>query len=239
VAAGEARGDDLSELGGSILVRSVRALEARDAIGVQFYMPQNATDEDQIMYHFNYLTLLLAGALDAQAMVAKRAYQVSFKETQVSFRKCEFRKCLQQKGALTLYNLITGQRFKNITIMLYELRNTIHAAALTTIAYQQAGGTEHSFIAVPPDIGRTLWDAAEQLGSAHRWGLSKIGSKVHLEPYSYATALVEEGLSLIDAVAAATDIERLFPAGQPIPVFRAVAPTDGPFEWAERIALLA
>jgi hypothetical protein len=40
------------------------------------------------MYHFDYLTLLLAGALDAQAVVAHRAYEVGKPpESKAGFRK--------------------------------------------------------------------------------------------------------------------------------------------------------
>jgi len=69
VHAETVRGDDILHLGQSILVRCARALEARDAIGVQFYIPQNNDTRDVIMYHFDYLTLLLAGAFDAQARI--------------------------------------------------------------------------------------------------------------------------------------------------------------------------
>lgn len=238
-AAEKLRGDNLSELGESILVRSVRALEARDAIGVQFYMPQNNETRDQTMYHFDYLTLVLAGALDAQARVANSAYNVSFKGSRVSFRNKGFKKALHTKRAVELYDFITSQRFNDVSTLLYELRNTIHEAALKTTAYQEIGKQQHSFIMVPPGIDRPILDASERLGSADRWGLSREPFGTLLEPYSYTTALVEESLNVIDCISAATDVKLLFPSGTDIPAFSDAASKSHPFCEFERIALLA
>jgi len=61
VYAGAVRKDDTLYLGQSVLMRCARALEARDAIGFNFYIPQNNDVRDAIMYHFDYLMLLLSG----------------------------------------------------------------------------------------------------------------------------------------------------------------------------------
>ena len=59
-----------------------------------------------------------------------------------------------------------------------------------------------------------------------------------LEPYSYATALVKESLNTINAVAAATDVNRLFQAGQPIPSLMEEPPKNSEFTWGKRLSLL-
>lgn len=217
VAAEKAQGDDIQGLGQSILVRCVRALEARDAIGEQFYMTQNNNTRDCIMYHFDYLTLVLAGALDAQACVARRAYNIHRDERHASFRDKNFRKCLKQSGAIELQEIVNDQYYRDVTTLLYEPRNTIHRTAFTTLAYKLAGEPEVSFVSVPEPIASKLWNATERLGSAERWGLSKGLSGVLLEPYSYATALVCESFKLTDAIAAATDVARLFPESYAVP----------------------
>jgi hypothetical protein len=68
--------DGITYLAQSVLIRCTRALQARDEIGALFYMPQSDNSRDSMMYHFDYLALLLAGALDAQARVARRVYQI-------------------------------------------------------------------------------------------------------------------------------------------------------------------
>lgn len=134
-AAGLEKNSNLPRLGESILIRCVRALEARDAIRMQFYIPQNNNSRDQIMYHFDYLTLVLAGAIDAQARVANMAYQIGFDRWRTSFRNREFADALKSKEALQLHDLIIKQSFKDLTTLLNELRNTIHSAALQIVAY--------------------------------------------------------------------------------------------------------
>jgi len=238
-AASKIRGDDIQELGESILVRAVRTLEARDDIGVVFYTPQNNNIRDQMMYHFDYLTLVLAGALDAQARVAHRAYHVSKPdERSATFRWDKFRKALGGSGARELCNLFDDEGFENLLTLLYELRNTIHGAALKAIAYQGVREAERTFASIPQPVGQELLEAAEQLGGAEYWGLTQGFQAIWLEPYSYATALVRNCLDIIDAVAAATDVTRLFPVGHPIPPLMEDAPKDSVFRWAERISLL-
>jgi hypothetical protein len=238
VAAGKARKEDVAGLGGSILVRAVRALEARDYIGMRFYQPQNNEARDIITYHFDYLTLLLAGVVDAQARITNIAYQVFPKRRDVSFRRRDFVEALPGKGAVELHDFTTGQRFKDVTSLLYELRNTIHEAALRAISYHAVPESENTFIELPWGINSLIWDAAERCGSAERWGLTKSPRKdIFLEPYSYAMALVEESLGVIDAIAAATDVKRLFPDNQVLTLGQ-TPPADSVFKWADRVALL-
>ena len=238
IAAGKTHSDDLQGLGGAILIRAVRALEARDAIGIQFYLPQNNETRDQMMYHFDYLTLVLTGAFDAQARVANNVYQIGRKGISIGFQRKSFIKALASKDAQSLYSFISSQRFKDIITLLYNLRNTIHAAALETIGYHESSRPEHSLIKVPADIEKAVWDAAERLGSAGRWGLSNKPWWTLLEPYSYSTALVEESFSAINIIASATDVGRLFPT-QATLEFRETAPPNSAFQWGERISLLA
>jgi len=240
VAAGKTRGDDIQELGEAVLVRAVRALQARDAIGVQFYVPQNNNTGDQIMYHFDYLTLVLAGAIDAQARVAHRAYCLSTREWLAYFYKKEFRAALAQNGAQELQTLSSKKTFGSLLTLLYKPRNTIHGAALKTFSYEGRSGPRHTLIAVTQPIGQKLLDAGEQLGGAEEWGLtSGFNNEVWLEPYSYATALVKESLAAINEIAAATDVSRLFKDGQPIPPLMEAAPKNSEFMWGKRLSLLA
>ena len=133
VQAEEVRHDNISHLGHSVLLRCVRAIEARDAIGCKFYIPQNNNTNHAIMYHFDYLTLLLAGAFDAQARVTRRAYRIkSFIERNTNFRNQEFLHTLKNKGAKQLHDIISDQCFIDLMTLLYEFRNTIHHSAMST-----------------------------------------------------------------------------------------------------------
>ncbi len=101
-------------------------------------------------------------------------------------------------------------------------------------------GVPNTFSIIPKPLDQKLLEASKQIGGPEKWGLTSGFKGVWLEPYSYATALVAECLSTIDAIAFATDVSRLFPDRHPIPWLIEVAPKDANsiFRWAERIALL-
>ena len=239
VASSKTRGDDIQALGEAVLTRAVRALQARDAIGIQFYVPQSNTTRDRMMYHFDYLTLVLAGAIDAQARIAHRICHLPSQERYASFRREDFRNALKKKGAVELCELACSERFQSLLTLLYEPRNTIHGAILQTLGYKEASKLEYSFISVPQPSDQHLWKAAEKLGGTEAWGLTSRSGEVWLEPYSYASALVRESLHSIDAVADATDVSRLFKVGQPIPSLMEEAPKDSEFAWGKRFSLMA
>jgi hypothetical protein len=227
--SGAVRGDDTLHLGQSVLTRCVRALQARDAIGAQFYLRQDNNSRDAMMYHFDYLTLVLAGAIDAQARVAHRAYAMTKpKESWASFGSKDFQKELKKCGALTLHSMATQQHFKDVLTLLYVPRNTIHGASLPTLAYRSGAEPEASFVHVPPQYSQPLWDAAARIGSPENWGLT-CDFEVLLEPYTYSVALVDESFKLIDGIANATHVAGLFPQGYSIPPLTDSPPEDDVF----------
>jgi hypothetical protein len=241
VQAEEVRHDNTLFLGQSILLRCIRAIEARDAIGCKFYIPQNNNTNHAIMYHFDYLTLLLAGALDAQARVARRAYRIKRpKERKTNFRNQEFLSALKNKGAKQLYDIISGQCFKDLMTLLYELRNTIHHSAMSTFISEAPKNPQGSFVRVLPEHQGLFWQAAERYSSPERWGLIQLRDDIRLDPYTYAVSLVSECFNYIDAIACATDIIGLFPDDYSIPPLQENAPDDGIFgeKIRHRLALL-
>ena len=147
VHAEAVRGDGIAYLGESILIRCARALEARDEIGVRFYLPQNNGTRDGIMYHFDYLTLLLIGAFDAQARVARWVYGINQPdERNTGFRREKFLKALKRSGGMSLYNLVADRYFSDLMVLLMGIRNSIHGAVWPPIAYGGFTEPEESFI---------------------------------------------------------------------------------------------
>jgi hypothetical protein len=60
------RKDRTLNLGGAVLARLTRALEARDCVGAQFHLPQGNDAMSASMYHWECWALLLSGAFDAK-----------------------------------------------------------------------------------------------------------------------------------------------------------------------------
>lgn len=239
VRAAEARSDDTSGLGQSILVRCARAMQARDAIGEQFYCPQDNNTRDSMMYHFDYLTMLLAGSLDAQARIAHRAYGMKGSERSASFRNSQFVRCLKSHGGKDLCCLASGQNFRDIMTLLYTLRNTIHGSRLPSLAYGVSARRQESFAAVPAGFEKSVWEAAVRCGSPEKWGLIREHGLL-LEPYTFSLVLVEECFKIIDDVAKATDVSALFPKASRIPTLLEKPPDNNIFreQVRRRLAVL-
>lgn len=255
--AGDARGDDTFDLAQSIFERCVRATKARDAIGERFYQARARATIDDSLYHFDYLSLLLAGALDAQARIAHRAYHIiKPEERRASFRSRAFKNALVQHGAEQLYDLVSSREFEALTTLIYQLRNTIHGAGAKDLVERQSGTTvDAGFAHLSEEVGKKLCSAAGVLGSPEGWGLRQRSISLlkppnteieHVEeylaePFTYSISLLKESFKMIDKVATLTDVEKLFPYGYSIPELMEKPSANGVFqkEIRERIDILA
>jgi len=250
--AGEVRNDDTSYLGQSVFDRCVRVLQARDAIGEQFYIPQSNETQATMMSHFDHLTLELNGVFDAQARVAHRAYRIDLStqkrkgfnvwhairaaicrppslrrpdEWGVSFLDENFRKSLRLANAVQLAAMISESRVQYVLKILSILRNTIHGAGLQMTAYRREPESEKSYVQIPADYAGKLWRAAQNAGPREGWGLFQEHGETWLEPFTCSVQLVTECFDLVDKVCGATDLSGLFPSGQ-IPKISQPAPFE-------------
>ncbi len=81
-------------------------------------------------YHFDYLTLLLQGAIDAQTRVVRQIYNVSVQPKYASYKNRDFMKRLRAKGAGTLCDLVEIGVHHDFLLALGTIRNRIHADPL-------------------------------------------------------------------------------------------------------------
>jgi hypothetical protein len=232
-------------MGQSILERCCRALQARDEIARQFYLPQDNNTRDLMMYHFDYLTLLLAGAFDAQAAIVNLVYGLQLNDWDVSFRKRAFLDALTANGLMRLANEVTCGRCAQLMVMLHKLRNTIHSAGLPTYAYSDASRPQASYARAPDSFRDELEQTALALGGLDQWGLRRDEYLLHdsttgantpsydlsIEPYTYASRLVDQWFPLLDDIADAIETERLLE-----PAKRSHLSSTAPEDWADMIA---
>ncbi len=238
VLAGDSGHDDTLGLGGAILHRASRALQARDAIGFQYYLPQDNDTRERMLYHFDYLTLLLSGAFDAQARVARRTYGIAKpkKDSLTSFRNDEFVRELGST-ATQLSKVVTTEHRATIDLV-SGLRNTIHGVPLTGMGHETSSRAQDSYIEIPRGLIRE--DLVHELDSdpLGQWGRVTGPPSSLFEPYTFSVTLVERCLVAIDSIARATEVERLFPRDCPVPVLGSEAPADGLFAFGPRFAVL-
>jgi hypothetical protein len=216
-----ARSDDIMAIARSVVIRCERALQARDYIARTFYSSRNARDLDEALYHFDYLTLLLQGALDGLARIACRVYALTFSEYKAAFHSPGFCSALESAGAIQLGLVVTSERAVSLFALLTKLRNTIHAAALEGFGVMTHGneGWRRILLTRSPLAGE-LWEITDRLGGATKWGLSRMRhgavnglaqeDDTVLEVYPCAFELTRETLAHIDEIVLATEVSRLF-----------------------------
>jgi hypothetical protein len=132
---------NLAAMSWSVITRCKHAIQARDLIGEAFYSPPSDRSSDDTGYHFDYLTLLLVSALDAEARIAHRVYRLPGSD-RVKFRggaKSGFIQGLRKAGAARLYDLLTDTGVEHFLTLLFEIRNTIHEASLSGYGHHTTG----------------------------------------------------------------------------------------------------
>ena len=159
-------------------VRLGRALRARDYFQVRIRSNRPDDTWDDALFFFEFLLLLLSGALDAAARFCHVAFGVDGRTFRVSWRNKDWRKQLLTKEAALASLLAADGRLVATATVIGLLRNYIHGEALSqefhfgdnegkplTIDFQ-AGA-----LAVAPEDGERLRLALAPLGSEEDWGI--------------------------------------------------------------------
>jgi hypothetical protein len=167
-------------------------------------MPGEYGSSDKRKYHFDYLTLLLTGALDALALVLNRLYELQLDpiECSLSPSREKFNKKLKAKtNASSIVQLIADVQTKSFLNILYRLRNRIHSISLD------------ESMSVPQDNVDELLDWIYDFDLNDHCGMSKqkviayINNNppvphydIKIDKYLLASRLLTEAFRLIDRV---------------------------------------
>lgn len=193
------------------LNRCVRSLVARDFIGKQFYQLHNHDVRDRIMYRFDNLLLLLAGALDALARIARRPYRNQVAAAGFQRARWNFVRELRTV-APSLHVVATSQRAQDMLRLLFELRNTIHGAGLrsTSPMHLNDNQVDESYVAAYPRYATSFMETVERHGGAAWWGVSRPLGGVWIEPY--AIRLLDARFRTVNEMAIAMELPALDPS---------------------------
>ena len=199
--------EKLIALGWSVLNRYSRALQARDEIGRLFYLPKTPNSEDQMAYHFDYLTLLLTATFDALALITNDVYGLGLKHRECGLRRKSFRKAVQNRTTTDNLGTILATNATYIDI-LFDLRNKIHSVSLETD------------FNVPDKYPDELLERIYQFDPKDHWGIQKQNVTVtvnggdpvpsieySVDLYNLAHGLVDEATKLINSLMEGTKIE--------------------------------
>lgn len=192
-------------LGETIKTRCARALQARDEIGKLFYSYSERDVNDRILYHFDYLNILLMGALDAAAVSINEKYKLVKRDSDCGFTRTNFVEKIKSviPGFEEFLQDVNNNKLIEIVT---SLRNTVHSERL------QSNG--RLVIELPETLRDELWDKTNDDSASDKWGLAyeKYNLltnnetlvpkyRITLEPYTYAVYVVDQWMDLLDSVA--------------------------------------
>jgi len=223
-ASGRARRpEDTYYLAKSVTQRCVRALEARDALGFLFYVPNAGNITDRVVYHFDYLNLILSGIFDALGRMTHRVYGItSPTEFSAGFHREDFRRAIRRSTTVQLDRIVSDMRLQDFLFVIGRFRNTIHGRAIEAQHISSIENMNMGFIEVPDDQTIDIWDRVARLGVPEAWGVRQVRPtssatkslySLHIEPYTYAIRAVNECLHYVNQLMIAIDTTRLLPTG--------------------------
>lgn len=191
----------------AIRIRLIRALQAQDELGRLFFAQRHSSDDrDRMAYHFEYLTLLLLGAIDAQLRVVRCAYNLSISPRNVSFKSKQFLEQLRTAGATAICDLLEGGVHHHFLLALAVIRNKIHADALGDMAYSSPASGEVGLLTLGGGDRGLVLERFQELGNPATMGVFPFDQRILIEPFKCASFLVRKALKVVGAIADATDL---------------------------------
>lgn len=222
-------GDDaLSYLGGSVLQRVQRALQARDDVHRALNQPQDNDTADAALASLDTVLLLLMGALDAAAQVAHTVLAMDPDElyTAAWHRKNWQRKLkkVRPKLAALVTNDSPGQ---HVLTILGHLRNSVHGSALQALSFRKGVEPLQTLLGLPKAEVAEIRAAMRALGGEKLWGVSHVlPDRPHVDPGTLLERLFPLVLELINGLMDETPVENLSYVN--IPPENTKPPENGP-----------
>lgn len=203
-------GDDkLLGLGGSVLSRVQRAIEARDRVHIALNRTTNNDINDDALGNLDHVLMLLMGAVDASARVAHYVLGLDGNEYQTSWQKKEWlKKVGKERQELAKLFEVDSHHWHTLEI-LRLLRNSIHGEALQGVTLQADGKTD-TMMNIPKHDEEKILASMDALGGRDRWGYKPFApGHDNIKPGYLVDTLIEEFVKLMNDIMRETPIEEL------------------------------
>jgi len=206
-------GDDaLMLLGGSLLQRVDRALEARDAIHVALNHPQNNDLQEDALANLDVVLVLLMGGVDVAARVAHRALGLppaeEYRAAWQDHKKGGWLAHLRAWEPALAAVVDAGTPNAHALTILRLLRNSVHGAALQGTAFLRSGTPLESMVGLPAREEAAILAAMRALGGEASWGVrSSVRGRSHVDPGVLVDRLFESIVDLLNELMARTPVE--------------------------------
>jgi hypothetical protein len=186
----------------ALAFRFCHCLMALDEIGIGFF---RGSGRDTILYHFNYLIMLITGIFDNLALKANTCLEINLDPRKVSLSKTsgrEFLKEVKSKNPV-IRDHIT--RYVNFIQLIYTFREiVVHREALKKlVSFQYRDGAakwEANFIPISDEQKnyiKACRDVSGLLDAFSEWGLSE-GKGLYLDPYHFGMKAITTLKNFVD-----------------------------------------
>jgi|RhiMetdeSRZDD1v2_1073273.scaffolds.fasta_scaffold38372_2 hypothetical protein len=229
------RGSDVMGIGMSGLERFERALRSRDRVTQLRQLPHDSNVVDEEIFAFDVELLMLSAVFDATAMVATRAYALPAKDASVGWRRPAWRKSLGGVDRALFDLTERGTPARDAIEAVALMRNMIHGESLRMETYWP----RHHRVRVPDRTADDLRTIAERRGGMDVFGLDVVaGHGLYVDPGKYAERALRLAIDALNALMAATEVERL--VNDPTTLLTGPPASDTRDEWRRaRCRLLA
>ena len=194
--------ESLSDLGLSVHDRCEKALWARDEIAKLFYRLEIRNSDSRPAYHFDYLTLLLAGAFDSLALIINSVYILGLDSVDCSFNRKKFKEKVQKDTRTRgLAIFLSDIKVASFIGVLHKLRNKIHSISLKDeITVPETDTVEIVYDLYSYDTESHFGITKQRVDVLKNDGSLIPSYKIKIDKYTLAYQLIEESFRLIDII---------------------------------------
>jgi hypothetical protein len=200
-------------LGGSLLQRVDRAVEARDEMHAALNQTQNNDLREDALAHLDVVLILLTAAMDVSARVAHRVLRLPGDERRAGWqnrRPGSWFDQIQVSAPKLADTVADGKLGGDTLTILSLLRNAVHGAALQGLGFTPRRGSEESLVGRPRADEAEVLDAMARLGGLDAWGVRRLQpGRTYIDPGVLVDRLMINTLALLNALMAETPVETL------------------------------
>jgi len=202
-------GDKLQRLGGSVLSRIQRAIEARDRVHIALNRITSNDINDDALGNLDHVLMLLMGAIDASARVAHYALGLTTQEKYAGWQNDGWKKQVNDI-APRLSALFNSESCHSSTLQILRLlRNSVHGEALQGITLL-AEGRQDTVMRLPKSDEAVILLAMDATGGRDKWGYRPFApGHDNIQPALLVDMLIEQAIALLNDVMKETPVERL------------------------------
>ena len=201
---------DLSALGSTLLERVRCAVEARDRIHFSLNRPQNNDTHDSALLDLDVVLLMLMAAADVAARVVHLVLALPGDERRAAWQSDRWLENVRKLAPELSAVVAEATRGQAVLTVLRLLRNSVHGAALPSVAYLSGRGPQQSLVSLPARDRNELSVALDRLGGWRAWAAQvEDGDRFYLDPGVFADRLLREVINLLNQLMTLTPVEQL------------------------------